>query len=257
MAIVDLKKFSGLALTYDGDDLIPHEQGVEYRTKDSVHIDEMRPQLLNQDLSCPHLFYTIFSGLDWKSILKRRNLRFDMLVMNPNLAGIEYVKTKGFYAGNFPVLIDVAHGYLTLILQQTIEDEGEESKTKTAIVKLKKGDKYVIPPRWEFVFSNTRQALSICSLILSSKARVQEKYDDTRGCAHYIIRKNARQEIVHNPAYRNIKRLKMKSPEELYDDINLTARTPIFKQILRKYERFRWLHEPEQLEWEQLLEEEK
>ncbi len=253
MPIVDLRKFSGLAISYDGENLIPQEAGVTMGAKDVCEINEIRPQILNPDLSCPEIFYYVFPQIDIKSLLKRKNLRFDLYVIPANLAGIEYVKTKGLNAGDFPVLVDVANGFLSLLLQKTIQQEGNLPITRSVIVKLKRGEKYVVPPGWTFVMINSRQVLSIVSLIYSNQAALTEEFDDSRGAANYIIRKNARQEVVRNPAFRNVESTKrLCRLEDVYKVFNLTSKTPILKQILRKYQRFKWLHEAEGVDWTKL-----
>ncbi len=248
MAVLDLKKFSGLVLSFDGTDLVSQEGSVECGDKMTMKIDEMRPQLLNTDLFCPVIFYSIFRGVDRKSLLKRKNLQFDMVVIPQNLAGIEYVKTKGMNIGDFPVLLEVVQGYATLIMQ-TAECTSVEGEMKAVVIKLKRGEKYVIPPKTDFIFVNTRQSSSIVAMFYSAKATFETKFDRTRGSSLYIIRKNARQEIVQNPYFRNVNRVRACRPEELYRIYGLTAKTPIFKQILRKYDRFRWLHDSSKVDW--------
>lgn len=254
MALFDLKKFLGLPLAYDGTDIVPQETGVEVGNTEVVRISNVRPQLLNPDLSCPVVFYTIFSKIDRKSLLKRKNLQLDIFTIPQNLAGIEYVKTKGMHTGNYAVLLDVVYGYLTVILQSSHlnEKSEKEAETKTVVMKLKKGEKFVIPPRTDFTFVNTRQSNSIVSIIHSTKGKITDVFDSTRGAALYMIRKNARQEVVQNPYYRNVTRKKSCRPEQLYKFYGLTARTPIFKQILRKYDRFRWLHDSGKIEWDKI-----
>jgi oxalate decarboxylase/phosphoglucose isomerase-like protein (cupin superfamily) len=248
MGVIDLKKYSGLALSFDGTTLIGEEGSIDVGYKETVKIDDMRPQLLNPDLTCPVIFYTVYKGVDRKSLLKRKNLRFDTYIIPQNLAGIEYVKTKGMRVGSCPLLIEVIHGHITVILQ-TSDYEPEEG-IQTYIVKLAKGEKYIIPPGFDFIFVNTRQSTAIIAGISSTKGRIMSVFDDTRGAACYMIRKNARQEIVQNPFYRKITRKKPCRPVSLYKYFGLTEKTPIFKQILRKYDRFRWLHDSDMIEWD-------
>ncbi|MBN2100410.1 hypothetical protein JW710_00740 [Candidatus Dojkabacteria bacterium] len=250
--MIDLKKYSGLALAFDGSKLLPQENGIEIGSRDVVNIGDVRPQLLNPELTCPTVFYYIFSNIDRKSLLKRKRLRFDMYVIPPNLAGIEYVKTLGTSAGKYPLLLEVVHGYLTLLLQTSNEEPGSIPQVKTTTIRLKKGEKLVIPPNHDFVFVNSRQTLSVVAIMYSSKCRMKNIFDDTRGAASYVIRKNARLETVLNPSFRNVSIVKPWKPESIYKDFNLTAKTPIFKQILRKYQRFKWLHDNSKIEWTNL-----
>lgn len=252
MALVDLKKTTGLALAFDGADLVAQEKDINIGPKETVTIDDMRSQILNPELSCPTIFYYKFPNIDRKSVLKRKKLRYDIYVVPSNLAGIEYVKTAGLSAGSHPVLIESAYGYSTVIMQSNPVIEDAVPKVKSTTVKLKKGEKLVIPPNHDFVLVNARQSLSVISMIYSRKTELRRVFDNRRGISQYVIRKNARLETVKNPAYRNVERVKTWDPQEYYDDFNLTEKTPIFKQILRKYKRFKWLHDSSKIDWTNL-----
>ncbi len=252
MALVDLKKTAGLSLAFDGTDLVAQEKDIDVGPKETVTISDMRSQILNPSLSCPTIFYYKFPNIDRKSVLKRKNLRFDIFAIPSNLAGIEYVKTAGQSAGEHPVLLESAYGYLTVILQSKPVIVDAVPKVKSSVVKLKKGEKLVIPPNHDFVLVNTRQSLTVVSLIYSRKTDLRRVFDDRRGISRYVIRKNARLEVVKNPSYRNVEAIKGWKPEEYYDDFNLTEKTPIFKQILRKYQRFKWLHDSSKIDWTNL-----
>lgn len=252
MALIDLRKFSGLALAFDGSALVEQEKGIEIGSRQIVSISDMRSQILNPELSCPSTFYYIFSKIDRKSLLKRKNLRYDMYVVPANLAGIEYVKTSGLTCGKYPVLLDVTHGYVTIILQANCDKGDSILSYNSCIVRLARGDKYVIPPNHEFVIINTRRSLSVVSMIYSSKGYLKRVLDDTRGISSYIIRKNARLETVRNPFFRDVKMINPWKPNKIYKNFSLTAKTPIFKQILRKYPRFKWLHDASKVDWSKL-----
>jgi oxalate decarboxylase/phosphoglucose isomerase-like protein (cupin superfamily) len=252
MALTDLKKTAGLSLAFDGSDLIAQEKDIDIAQKQTATIDDMRSQILNPTLSCPTIFYYKFPEIDRKSVLKDKNLRFDMYAIPSNLAGIEYVKTAGQSADEYPVLIESAYGYLTVILQSNPVIVDAVPKVKSTVVKIKKGEKLVIPPNHDFVLVNARQSLTMVSMIYSRKTKVRRVFDDRRGISRYVIRKNARLEVVKNPSYRNVESVKSWDPMEYYDDFKLTEKTPIFKQILRKYKRFKWLHEPSKIDWTKL-----
>lgn len=248
MAVIDLQKYSGLALSFDNIDLIADEGSIEVGEKTVVKISDMRRQLLNTNLSCPVIFYAQYVGVDRKSVFRRKNLKLSVLLIPQNLAGIEYVKTKGMRVGDYPVLIEVIYGFATIIMQTSDYDRVTE-ETKTMTIKLVRGEKYVIPPGSDFIIVNTRQSPSVVATVRSAKGSMEPVFDDARGSAHYIIRKNARQEIVQNPYYRRVVRLRVCRPCDLYKFFGLTAKTPVFKQILRKYERFRWLHDSSKINW--------
>ncbi len=253
MVIVDFKKNSGLSVGFDGNDLQLQENGLELASKEEYSIHDVRSQLLNPALTCPNIFYYHFRGVDRKSLLKRKGLKLDILVMPSNLAGIEYVKTKGIRIRKYPILIDAIHGFLTVLIMKNLDNPTPDSPIVSGVVKLRKGEKYVIPPDCGFIFVNVKQQLCALSMIYSDKLRLEGCFDDTRGATNYLIRKNARQEIVQNPFFRFVKEVRMDRPGKIYKTFNLTAKTPIFKQILRKYQRFKWLHNSELVDWDKLL----
>jgi hypothetical protein len=252
MAVIDFKKTLGLSVAFDGSDILLQENGLDITTKDITTIDDIRSQLLNPELTCPEVFNYHFRGIDRKSVLKRKRLKLDLLVLPSNLAGIEYVKTKGLRIRNYPILVDVVNGFVTLLIVQGLDDMNADNPAQSSVVKLKKGEKYVIPPGSHFVVINTRQPLAALAMIYSDKSRLEGSFDDTNGAPSYVIRKNARQEVVQNPAFRFVNRQKLQKPEKIYNELNLTAKTPIFKQILRKYQRFKWLHDESLVDWDKL-----
>ncbi|MFH1547002.1 MAG: glucose-6-phosphate isomerase family protein [bacterium] len=253
MVVLDLKKNSGLSLSFNGEELMLQESGLSMNSKEVITIDDIRPQLLNPELTCPEVFYFHFRGIDRKSLLKKKKLKFDILIIPSNLAGIEYVKTRTYTIGNYPILLDVVNGFLTILVMNNLLSPDPESVVESSVVKLKKGDKYVIPPNSSFVLANTRQPLCVVTMVYCDKLRFNYCCDDSRGASNYLIRKNARQEIVQNPSFRFVKKIRMPRPENIYKEFNLTAKTPIFKQILRKYQRFKWLHDSDLMDWDKLL----
>ncbi|MEA3357582.1 MAG: glucose-6-phosphate isomerase family protein [Patescibacteria group bacterium] len=254
MIHIDLKKYSGLALSYGESKLIPNESGVSIVSQKTVNISDVRPQLLNSDLTCPLVFYYLYSGLDTRSLLKRKNLKYCMYVIPSNLAGIEYVKTLGQCIGNYPLLVESVRGFVTIIFQLSKIDADGLEYTEAYVVRLRRGQKYVLPPKSQFVMINTHQSTAIVAVVHSRKVRISRACDDTHGVAIYIIRKNARREIVQNPSYREVKMFRPCKHSKLYKHFKLTEKTPVFKQILRKYQRFKWLHDASEIDWENIFE---
>jgi len=59
--------------------------------------------------------------------------------------------------------------------------------------------------------------------------------------AYYVIRKNAKQEIVRNPNYKIVNEPEKIDTEKILKEYLITPKTTITKQIIRKNERFDWL----------------
>ncbi len=56
-----------------------------------------------------------------------------------------------------------------------------------------------------------------------------------------IIRKNAKQEIVRNPNYKIVSEPEKIQWDTVLTKYSITAKTPIIKQVMRKYEKFEWI----------------
>ena len=65
--------------------------------------------------------------------------------------------------------------------------------------------------------------------------------DGKSGLAYYVIRKNAKQEIVRNPYYKIVNEPEKLDWDKIILNYGITPKTPVIKQIIRKYEKFDWL----------------
>lgn len=236
MAKIDLKSISGIPITYENGQL--SFKDFNYREIVTVTIDDVREQLLNQDLDCPETFYTVYKWIDFNSVLKSRQIRANIYVIPPNLAGVEFVKTRVTRCKNYPRIIEVLSGYGMVLIQQY------KSPRDNRIIKIsvKKGSKIIIPAGYDFVAVNTRQSSTlIFAEFQNSEAVTRVVLDDSSGMAYYIIRKNAKQEIVRNPSYKIVSDIQKVNIDAILSQQGVTLKTPVIKQIIRKYEKFEWL----------------
>ena len=116
MARIDLKQSSGLPIVYSDEELLP--QGLSIKETSVVCIDDMRPQLLNEDLNCPEIFYRNYTGIDKDDVFKNRNIKINISLIYPNLAGIEYTKTIATKCNRYPRIFDTVYGGGVLLLQK-------------------------------------------------------------------------------------------------------------------------------------------
>lgn len=236
MARIDLKQSSGLPLFYSGEDLQP--QGLTISSVSTIDIDEIRNQLLNNDLSCPEIFYKKYKDIDKDNIFKSKDLRLNIYVIYPNLAGVEYTKTLATKSLRYPRIFEVIYGGGSILLQKY------DGPLKNDFVRLqvKKGQKVIVPSGYACVAVNTRQSANFMLMEVSSRdAHTRVVLDEKRGMAYYIIRKNAKQEIVRNPEYKIVDEPRTISFDNILSKYGITAKTPIVKQVMRKYEKFDWL----------------
>ncbi len=237
MARLDLRKTLGFSVQIDNGEVVDSE--LSYVSSQSYAIKDMKSQLLNPDITCPEIFYTRYLGFDKDSIYKEKGIKINLMVVHPNLAGIEFVKTKGVRTSKFPKIIEVVQGAGTIIMQNF------ESKYEGDIITapLRKDTKVVVPPDYAYSIANTRTSMLVVSEISSIKANDIDELDDMNGMSYYLIRKNAKQEIVRNPEYRMVSNPRKIKWEQVLSKLGVTLKTPIIKQILRKYDKFEWLFE--------------
>jgi len=250
---------------YDHDLIVG--EGVEYEDVIEGTLDYVRMVLLNRELDVPIHLYRVYTDLKEPGSkgLANGKYHYDLLVMPPNVAGVEYVKTHGHMTPvanekkglTYPVLIEILYGSATFLIQKFDEDfdpvmglgsEVEELYT----LKAPKGSVVVIPPNYYYTMINTRNSYLITSRIHykwdtpSERSRIEEKH----GAPVYIIRKNARQEIVKNPHYRNVGKpvkLKLDTVAKL---VGIRSSKPIIEQFNKDPKKFDWLEKPGKIKWD-------
>ena len=238
MAKIDLKRSSGIPISYNGTDLQP--QGLKFKNVLTINIDEIRPQLLNKSLTCPEIFYSKWEGLDGEEIFSEKNLTVNFYTIQPNLAGIEYVKTRASRCSHYPRLIESVYGGGVVLMQRY------KSPTENRIISriIKKGDKVIIPAGYSYSLINTRQNSNLIIIEVSSnKSKTNFVLDDTNGMAYYVIRKNAKQETVRNPYYKIVNNIESVDWKAVFQEKGITPKTPVIRQIFRNYEKYDWLFE--------------
>ncbi len=238
MAKIDLRKSSGIPLSYNGIDLQP--QGLKFKNVSTVNIDQIRPQLLNKSLNCPQCFYTKWEDLDGENIFKEKKLLVNFYSIQANLAGIEYVKTLANRSEKYPRLIEMVYGGGIILMQKYSSADNHKIVKKIVI----KGDKVIIPAGFSYTMINTRQNGNLIVVEISShKSNSRNVLDEKNGMAYYVIRKNAKQETVRNPSYKIVNEIEEVDWNKIFQEKGITPKTPLIRQILRNYERYTWLFE--------------
>ncbi|MDD2577802.1 MAG: glucose-6-phosphate isomerase family protein [Candidatus Dojkabacteria bacterium] len=236
MPKIDLRNSSGFPITYNNDAL--EIKDFSFQEVVDITIDDIRPQLLNKELTCPDIFYRKYKNLDNNDIYKSKKVKVNFYTLKPNLAGIEYVKTRATRCSKYPRIIETVHGGAIIILQNY---EGP-NKNRIIISSTKKKQKVIVPAGYALVVVNARQNSNLVfSEYLFIKSRPQVVLDVRDGLAYYVIRKNAKQEIVRNPNYKIVNEPEKLDWDSITQEYGITPKTPIIKQIVRKNERFEWL----------------
>lgn len=106
---------------------------------------------------------------------------------------------------------------------------------------------------WGHVFINTRQTPLVFSIVRNSEDFNVRRFIPEQGAGYYFIRKNARQEVVRNPKYKIVPKYKKGTSKLVLKEMGITEKTPIFKQIIRRPERFNWLRSPGLVNWNKII----
>ena len=235
MRRLQLKRTAGLNLMYEGEEM--KFEGVNYAKSKVVTLDDIRPQILNEELQSPEVFYTKYSSLDSDNVFQKKKIKVNLISIPSNVAGIEYVKTKATLCSTHHKIVEVISGGGILMIQRFSPAKGV---SEVVLSKVKATDKLIIPAGYSYSFINNRTTPLAVLEFMSAKGKNKLVLDEMKGMAYYVIRKNAKQEIVRNPLYKIVNLKKKVDWSKLHKQCNITPKTPFVRQIFRKYEKFDW-----------------
>ena len=211
----------------------------------TISLLSLLPTLLNKSLSYPEKVYSQYNAVYHHDddFLAQFDVGFDIIYLPAGLLGIEYIKSHIYYTpnsttpGSYTTIIEVLYGKLTVILQKnkTPEDEFEFDTyvEEGFIMKIKQGEKCAIPKGYFFTFINTGENPVI--FVKINKERNHADYNLLKregGLAYYCIRKNAREEIVLNPKYKEAPDIKKIKANFFSENLSLNWSYPLY-EILR------------------------
>lgn len=261
--MIDLKVTTGLDIQFNNDRrrvIVSDNLVVSAIAQKTLR--QMQSVIINDNLICPEIFYTIYAHLYRRKdteFWSKSGLVYDLTFMLPNLAGIEYIKTYGHYndiSSKSPSgameIIEVAYGSGVIILQKptvknpkgkTIEEIYNFAEIEEMyIIKVVKGDKLVVPPGFAYVVINTKSTLfAIGTLSAKDRRPICDPLFKLHGAGYYLIRKNARQEIVKNPHYLKVPKMKKSKVADFNKIVGFKTTQPLYMQALKFPERFEWL----------------
>jgi len=263
--MIDLKNTTGLDIQFNNERRrVIISDNVYVTAVAERSLTQMQHVVINDNLICPETFYTIYAHvykLKDTEFWKHSPLVYDLTFIPPNLAGIEFIKTFGHYNDinkknheGMAEIIEIAYGSGIVILQKAkIKKEYEANMkiedlydftdlTEVHIVKIAKGDKLVIPPGYAYTIINTRnQLLAVGTLSHKIRRPICDPFYETHGAAYYLIRKNAKQEIVKNPNYLEVPKPKKSKPADFNKLMNFKSLQPLYTQAIRNPDKFSWL----------------
>jgi len=243
MKRIDLKQATGLHIALEDGELVTTD--CSFSSRKVYEVAYVSGQLLNSQITFNEPVFTKYMRLDVDGLYQSKNVRINEYVIPPNLLGIEYIKTKAVLSPTYSKIIEVHHGGGAIMLQKIIKG----TVTDVVYTTIKKNQKIIIPAGYSMILINNRQnSTLIVAEIMSVEATNYTVLDDVQGMSYYIIRKNAKQETVLNPMYRTAPKMRKVKWDEVIQTLKITLKTPVTKQMIRKYDKFDWLFKKETIE---------
>lgn len=249
--MIDLQLLSGLPIKFDElAEKFSFGEGVSYHTSNRIPIASMLPGLLNKAVRYPEVVYTEHKNVhhqDHEAIFLDDALHYDIVMIPSGLMGVEFIRTHIFYAdtqsdghAGLSEIVEVLSGTLTVLLQKNQPKSDMDFDTKVSeglVVKLARGEKFFVPKGYYYTFVNTRGKPVVFSrFYLTGCICDYSKFRREQGLAYFAIRKNARQEIVLNPRYREIPKIRKATANQLrwQQPEQVVASEPMYSQIVQR-----------------------
>ena len=174
-------------------------------------VRNLRRYLLNNDLKYPEDIYITYSDIYNRDGI-RPKYKVDVTIIPENLLGIEYTKTtprRVLCKGEKYRIAISLYGSSNLIIQ-----ERKKFPQEIYLIKLEKNSVVFIPSGYHYQFINSRPTTAVVAEVYRSRIVQSRSLKPKRGMSYYMICKNAKQEIVQNPAYKHIADVKKLKSEE-------------------------------------------
>ncbi|MFQ5492942.1 MAG: glucose-6-phosphate isomerase family protein [Candidatus Dojkabacteria bacterium] len=242
--MVDLSDTCCLDIGFDpNNNSLVFSNDVTQKKSKRILLKNLSPALLNKSLHYPEMVYEehvqVFHIED--NGIPEKGLYFDIICIPAGLLGVEYIKSHIYFSpndkegGKCSTVIEVHHGNLTVIMQRNLPREEFDIHTAVEeglIVKLSKGEKLAVPQGYFYTFINTEVDPVVFVRIHRGNGVVDYSIlKKEKGLAYYCIRKNARQEIVKNPVYREVPQIRRIKPNAFLDEFGLETGTSLYLQL--------------------------
>jgi len=250
--MVSLLDTCSLDISFDVENnKIVYGDNVQPSATSKVSLRQLIPTLLNKSLSYPQEVYEehnrVRSNNDQETFSKTE-ISFDVICLPAGLLGVEYIKTHIYFTPDrspdsqaltkFSTIIEVQYGILTVIMQKNHPKNEFDFETQVGeglLVKVRKGQKFVIPQGYFYTFVNTEDMPVLFVRIYKKNAILDYSLlRRERGLAYYCIRKNARQEIVLNPLYRNSPHIREIAPEVFWKDFEMDWKIALYELLKQR-----------------------
>jgi len=232
---LDIRLDTKNGTVFYGDGLFP-----SYKNK--ILLSNLLPTLLNNSLLYPEIVYEEHKELFYENDrnLTTNGISFDLVLLPQGLLGIEYIKTHIYYTPDegketYSTVVEVYYGMLTIIMQKNKPKDKftfDTSVEEGMIVRLRTGEKLAIPTGFYYTFVNSSNAPVLFVRVYKPKSSFNCPFlTREKGLAYYCIRKNAKQEIVHNPLYKDIPLILALTPNANIKKFGLNEHMGVYSQL--------------------------
>jgi|GEM_PF-961356 len=254
--MIDLQLLSGLPIKFDElAEKFTYGEGVVYKQVNNVPISSMLPGLLNKSVRYPEMVYQEHKDIhktNDNDLFSLDNIHYDLLMIPSGLMGVEFIRTHIFYAElsvdgkGLSEVVEALSGSLTILLQRNkpkVDELDFDTRVSEGfVVKLNKGEKFYLPRGYYYTFINTRSKPVVFSrFYLKGCICDYTRFQREQGLAYFAIRKNAKQEIVLNPRYREIPQIRKTNASGastvggfLQEINNFFTAAPLYDQVVSR-----------------------
>jgi len=178
--------------------------------------------------------------------------KFKFTVLNKDYVGIETIKTKSIYTGKHSRLIEILSGNVgVLIFPPKLIKSDNLTNNDVFFAILQTGSKFIIPANHVYVIINiTPSEPAIILEIHHIQDPSHKLFVKGKGGPFYYVLRNTSHEVVKNPRYRFVNGyVKLsKGIENILKGYGISPKTPILRQLGRKYVKYNQLLQDEKPE---------
>jgi len=248
--MINLQDTSGLPLLLNTQDNSLQPAGeITFDKRDRIKLENLKPVLLNKTLRYPIDIYSEYGDIcipDDQKCFKKSKLHYSIILLPPGLLGIEYNKTHIFSPdqdqNDISVIVDIIYGKGSILIQRVKEKGEYDFDTEVDFVahsKIRKGNRVVVPQNYMYTFINPSNYPLIIARLYEDDGKIDYRsMRKEHGMSYYLIRKNARQEIVRNPHYKEVPPLKKFHKKKYLRKYSCSSKKPIYTQFMKKPKKF-------------------
>lgn len=257
--MIDLTDLAGYRLKLDEQTcdlwLGPEMRMPQYSTRT---LEELRTVLEDPQAEGPEIIYWMYRNTGRKidaGIQEGHDLRYDLSCFRSVMLGREYMKTSGHYHPNvpgqqvaYPEIYEVLYGEALYVMQK-VKDYGaapdEVQVEDTIIVRVRAGQKIIMPPGYGHVTVNTLQVPLLMSNWVSNRfSSFYGSVEKCRGFGWYVVQQNGQVGYERNPLYQlGVPQYRVAEPQEV-PELGITWDMPMYRACAQAPEKFAFLNDP-------------